>query len=196
MRTKLPAVLVVAEKQRQLVDRLARHCEDLDGTKLLLLEGGPSTRLPYPKCNDAAFHQAAAELKGKAFFWMEPDAIPLKSNWLQTLTDEYYKAGKEFMLSSDSHPPFDAVGGIGVYGPNTHWFVPKTFEKNAWDIWMFKHAQEVTHWTPRIQHAYGRYIGGKSTPYIFPRDREIIRPESLIFHRDKMQTILNCFHND
>lgn len=191
MKTKLPAVIVMAEKQRDLVERLTAYCRDLDGSKITILEGGAGTRLQYPKCNDAAFHQAAEHFKGKAFIWMEPDSIPLVPNWQQILTDEYHKSGKEFMLSSDTHPPHDLVGGIGVYGPNSHWFIPKTFRKNAWDFWMFEHAKVVTHETPLIQHSYGRYDHlGKSHPHRFPKDRHILRPDAVLFHRDKFQDLV------
>lgn len=190
MRTKVPAVIVLAERQREAVERLVEYCANLDGTKIEVLEAPEYTNLPYPKCNDASFHFAAETFKGKPFMWMEPDSIPLLPNWLQTLTDEYHRADKEFMLSSDSNPPFDMIGGIGIYGPNTSWLVPKTFRKNAWDMWMFNHMKPITHETSLIQHSYGRYVGGKSNPHRFPKDASIIRPESVIFHRDKFQDLI------
>jgi hypothetical protein len=190
VRTKIPAVIVLAEKQRAAVESLVKYCEELDGTKIVVLEAPEYTNLPYPKCNDASFHYAAEQFKGKPFIWMEPDSIPLKPNWQQTLTDEYHRGGLEFMLSSDSHPPYDVIGGIGVYGPNTSWLIPKTFQKNAWDMWMFNHMKSITHFTPLIQHSYGRYANGKATPHRFPKDSRIIRPESVIFHRDKFQDLI------
>jgi hypothetical protein len=190
MRTTVEPVIVLAECQREAVERLVTHCKNLDGTKITVLEAPACTTLPYPKCNDASFHFAAAHFKGRPFFWMEPDSIPLKAGWLQALSDEYYRAGKEFMLSSDSHPPHDLVGGIGIYGPHTHWIIPKEFSENAWDFWMYHHTRPITHWTPLIQHSYGRYFGGKANPHRFPRDKSILREDALLFHRDKFQDLL------
>ena len=179
----------MAERQRAEVERLVQYCQDLDGTKITVIPV-IERNLPYPQRNDAAFHQAAEHFKGKPFFWMEPDSIPLKPGWNQTVTDEYHRSGKEFMLSSDSHPPHDLIGGIGVYGPNTSWLIPKKFQKNAWDFWMFENTGPITHWTPLIQHSYGDYSTGHSRPHRFPRDSRIIRPDSLIFHRDKFQDLI------
>lgn len=187
---KIPAVIVLAEKQRPQVDRLVKHCKELDGTNLVVLEAPECTNLPYPKCNDASFHFAAATYKGKPFLWMEPDAIPLKTGWLESLSNEYKLSGKECMLSSDSNPPHDLVGGIGIYGPNTHWLIPKSFQVGAWDNWVFKHLKSVTHFTPLIQHSYGRYFDGHASPLRFPKDQIILRPAALLFHRDKFQDLI------
>lgn len=191
MRTTIPATIVLAEPQRAAVERLVKYCEDLDGTKVVVLEGAEGTRLPYPLCNDAAFHQAAEYFKGKAFFWMEPDSIPRTAGWLQKCTDEFRKSGKEFMLSSDSHPPHDKVGGIGIYGPNSHWFIPKRFENHAWDMWLLDHAPDLVHWSPLIQHSYGLYRHGAAQGHRFPKNNALLREDSVIFHRDKFQDLID-----
>lgn len=187
---KIPAVIVLAERQRPQVDRLVEYCKKLDGTEITVIEAPEYTNLAYPKCNDASFHYAASQFKGKPFLWMEPDAIPLKAGWKELLTTEYLEAKKEFMLTSDTNPPHDLTGGIGIYGPRTHWLLPKEFQKDAWDYWMLRYLKPLIHFTPLIQHCYGRYLDGHATPLRFPKDQVILRPNAVLYHRDKFQDLI------
>jgi hypothetical protein len=100
------------------------------------------------------------------------------------------------MLSSDKNPPYDMIGGIGVYGPRTLDIIPKDidgdFDGYGWDGWMVRNIPNMIHWSPLIQHSYGIYDKwGRAEPHQFPRDRSIIRSNSVIFHRDKYQDIIN-----
>ena len=72
-------------------------------------------------------------MAGKPWGHIEPDSIPLRPGWAKSLTEEYYRLGKSFMLSSDSHPPGDLVGGIGIFPGNAHEIVPIETERDAWD---------------------------------------------------------------
>lgn len=148
-------VIVAAPSQHRRVARLVEHCRRLDDTEVLVLDGGPDCALPYPHCNNAAFHQAALAMRGKPFCWLEPDSIPLQKGWLKAISQEYKRAGKPFMLSSDSNPPHDLVGGIGVYGPDSWWLIPKTYKFGAWDLWIITHLRPLIHFSPLIQHSYG-----------------------------------------
>jgi len=188
----IPAVIVVADKHVQKAKRLAQFCRELDGTEITLLYGEEAQYLPYPHCNTATFHLAANHFKGKPFFWMEPDAIPLSHGWLAKIDATYSKAGKEFLLSSDSHPPHDLVGGIGVYGPDSHWLLPKYFSYQAWDGWMIKHLPDLIAQTPLIQHRYAIYrpSGGIERRLTFPKDKALLRQDAVIFHSDPDQTLI------
>jgi hypothetical protein len=124
--------------------------------------------------------------------WLEPDSIPLKAGWLTALTEEYEKAGKPYMLSSDSNPPHDPVGGIGIYGPDTHWMIPDFFPRNGWDLWMLKHLSYAIHRTPLIQHTYGSYDAAGIATAPRPRNGKIvIREDAVIFHRDPYQDLMS-----
>lgn len=185
-----PAVIVQAEAQKDRVQKLVDYCYKLDGTSITILEGDTRTRATYPHCNNAAFHQAAEHFKGRPFIWLEPDSIPLKPNWRRELCDEYKRSGKEFMLSSDSHPPLDIIGGIGVYGSNSHYLIPKNISKGGWDGWMLEHLKSVIHFSPLIQHTYGRYDGSRAWPWRFPKNKSIIREDAVLFHRDRFQELI------
>ena len=183
-------IIVAAKSQAERVDRLCKYCYELDGTKLVVLPKHEPNE-PYPHCNNSAFHQAAVFMKGSPFLWMEADSIPLKPGWVKTLSEEYKHLGKPFMLSSDSNPPHDLVGGIGIYGPDSHFLIPQKIEFGGWDAWMIKHLDGMISKTPLIQHSYGNYNSeGIATPWRFPRDNHIIREDAVLFHADKFQTLI------
>jgi hypothetical protein len=188
--TLLTPVIVRVRSQQAKVERLAAYLKELDGSNLKIIEKAGNEK-PYPACNNDAFHQAAVEMKGKPFIWMEPDAIPRKEGWIHSLTKAYLESGKEFLLSSDVNPPFDLVGGIGVYGPNTHWLIPEAFPSQGWDAWMAKHLKPLTAITPLIQHTFGNYDQhGIASPHRFPQDNHILRSNAVLFHADKFQQLI------
>jgi hypothetical protein len=191
----MKAVIVAAERQSKEVSNLVSYIKDLDGTEVVIIPAIDETD-EYPARNNYAFHQAAQIMAGEPFFWLEPDSIPLKAGWLKTIEKEYSLCCKQFMLSCDQNPPHDLIGGIGVYGPRTHEIIPKRIDGDmhghGWDLWMFRKIPNMIHWSPLIQHSYGVYDKwGNAKSHEFPRDNSIIRKESVIFHRDKYQDIIN-----
>ena len=190
----MKAVIVAAERQTKEVNNLVSYIKDLDGTDVLVIPAIDKTN-EYPARNNYAFNQAAEIMSGETFFWLEPDSIPLCAGWLDLIEKEYMYTCKQFMLSSDKNPPFDIIGGIGVYGPRTKEIIPQyiggDLEGHGWDMWMLRNASNMIKWSPLIQHSYGIYDKwGKAEPHQFPRDRSLIRSESVIFHRDKYQDIV------
>lgn len=183
-------IIVMAERQRQQVNVLVEYCKKLDGTEIQIIPV-EETGEDYPYRNNSAFKQAARLMRGKPFFWCEPDFVPLKKDWLKQLTAEYVKSGKEILITSDSNPPHDLVGGIGIYGPNSHFLFPDRISHGGFDGWMINHLSPLIAKTPLIQHSYGEYNSeGYARDYRFPEDQNIIRPEALVFHRDKYQDII------
>ena len=188
----MKAVIVLAERQLEQVEKLVSYIKNLDGTEVLVVPTKNETE-EYPKRNNYALREAAETVPGEAFFWLEPDAIPLCVGWLDRIEAEYLGSGKEFMLSSDQNPPFDLIGGIGVYGPSTGWLIPKDVPENGWgwDTWLNTHIPHAIHKTPLIQHSYGIYGSvDLAEPHRFPRDSAMIRSSSVIFHRDKFQDLI------
>lgn len=195
----IEAIITLPPNQEAQVAKMVRYAEKLDGTKLRVIpvtEANERFRRENPDANffevqASGLHEAARIMKGKPFAWVEADSPPLHKEWLRTLTDEYERAGKHFLISSDQNPPHDMVGGIGIYGPDTHWMLPKRYREYTWDLFLTKQLGPLTHRTPLIQHSYGVYdeLGG-ATPHRFPRDQAMLRPDAVIFHRDKFLDLL------
>jgi hypothetical protein len=191
----MKAVIVAAERQSKEVNNLVKYIKNLDGTDVVIIPAIDETD-EYPARNNYAFHQAAKIMEGNAFFWLEPDSIPLCAGWLDRIESEYSVCCKQFMLSSDKNYPFDMIGGIGVYGPRTFEIIPKDIagdlHGHGWDMWMLRNISNMIHWSPIIQHSYGTYNNiGEVTPHRFPKENNLIRNNSVIFHRDKYQDIIN-----
>lgn len=190
------------------VQALVDYCRELDGTEVRVLK--------ISKQDDADFiakhpvntfysmqafslRREALAMEGRPFIHLEPDAIPLKPGWVQALSDEYQRHGKPYMMAVDSHPPGDLVGGIGVYGPDTATEIPYQFEHSSWDLWMIQNIREKIAFSPLIQHKYGIYDSGgvhKVRNLRFPLDRELIRPEAVLFHRDPSQGLIPSRQGD
>lgn len=186
----MQAVIVKAKSQIAEVDKLVQYCKQLDGTVIKIIQNDEKVT-SYPERNNHALQQAFNAMGDEPFIWLEPDSIPLKKGWTVALEFEYKKLGKHIMLSSDSNPPHDIVGGIGVYGGLARKLIPIGIKRDGWDGWTIKHIKPLVAFTPLIQHTYGKYEKGICSEHLFPRDRRIIRSNAVIFHRDKRQGLIS-----
>jgi hypothetical protein len=187
-------VIVAAERQHEEVENLVNYIKRLDGTDVLVIPAIDETN-EYPARNNYAFYQAAQKMKGEAFFWLEPDSIPLRAGWLGKIESIYKDCHKQFMLSSDKNAPHDLIGGIGVYGPRAFEIIPKNIDGDmyghGWDMYILKKQANMVLWSGLIQHSYGIYDNhGIAEPHRFPRDQSMIRNDAVIFHRDKYQDLI------
>ena len=197
--TYLPAVIVRCDAQAVQVDRLVRHCRELDGTELIVIENPDksvadkgSFELNQIAAN--ALHLALTQMKGRPFIWLEADSIPLRSGWRAAISAEYKKVGKPFLLPDMTRcAKEDMASGIGVYPGDSHYLIPKGFPTHGWDAWVEKHLQPVIGRSRLIQHRYGKYFMGDAVPWEFPRDKSILDPDAVIFHKDGAQSLIDCF---
>jgi hypothetical protein len=198
----LPVMLCVPERQLDRARRLIKYCWELDRTdvwRIVMTEEEDRSFEPeYPtnrfhSLQAQGLHRAAIEAGG-SFIWLEVDSIPLKIDWALILSEEYERCranGKKFLISSDSHPPFDLVGGIGCYPKETEWLVPHHFPKSGWDLWLTEAVPHLLHRSPLIQHSYGIYNNlGQAVEHRFPRDSKMLREDALLFHRDPFQDLI------
>jgi hypothetical protein len=193
-------ILAVPEHQERKAHLLREYCYQLDQTEVQLIvmsrEEQAAFQAQYPNnrfhsLQAQGIHRAARELDSP-FIWLEVDAIPLKAGWAAALSAEYETCGKKFLISSDSHPPHDLVGGIGCYPQETDWLLPQHFPKSSWDMWLIEAVPHLVARTATIQHSYGWYNsrGFIDKIHEFPRDRAILRPGALLFHRDPTQSLI------
>jgi hypothetical protein len=193
----LPVVLCVPERQVDRARALVDYCShELNQTEIQVIvmtqEEDESFQAQYPEnrfhsLQSYGLHRAAVWADGP-FIWLEADAVPLRPDWALVLEGEYERAladGKKFLISSDSNPPFDLVGGIGCYPEETEWLVPCQFPKSSWDRWLIEAVPHLVARTPLIQHSYGIYNSlGFAVEHRFPRDNKMLRKEAVLFHRD------------
>lgn len=141
-----------------------------------------------------AFIHAARTMQqmGRPWLWFEPDTVPLKSNWLEVLQEEYDLCGQPFCGPIVPHRGH--MNGTGIYPANTPELIPHTMSHpdRVWDWEMKQEMIDSCHDCSRIFfHCWGE-IGGvlnpiEGNPADF-RNPELVKqiPESaVIMHRAK-----------
>ncbi len=121
---------------------------------------------------------------GKPFFWLEPDAIPLKSTWMNDIEAEYLRAGKPFMGSFVRYENTkDHMSGVGIYRQiDSHAPSYVLSHEYAFDIVISDSVLPKAHFTELIQHEW------KTDP---SKILEQIKPEAVIYHQDKTGVIID-----
>jgi len=148
-----------------------------------------------------AFFHAARIMKqyGRAWFWMEFDAIPLVRNWLQIFQDRYDRIGKLFC-----GPVIKAMGhmnGTGIYPADTPNIIPITMQTNApaWDVVMKKEMIHLTHdcsdiychrWGEDAENMY-EHKGEAARFQTVEKVRKHIPNSAAIFHRSKYGDLID-----
>lgn len=154
------------------------------------------TDMGWPDGANEAFKSAAryAETHFKIpWLWIEADAVPIKSDWMDVICFEYYKHGKSFYAPIVPH--LNHQNGVGVYPWNTASRCPKIMSatNTAWDYFgasdMVNDRKDAE---PFIQHAWGAKNGQphpiEGEPIRFNSVDEVrrwIKPDARLFHRAK-----------
>lgn len=145
----------------------------------------------------AAWHMREMD---RAWLWMEPDAVALKSDWLDILQAEYDRCVKPFM--GPVVPGMGHINGTAVYPANTPDLLPRTMrtqERFGFDVIMWPEMGSLVHDCSRIfQHAWVER-GGRLEPHghgiepTFPTRQSISRlnPSAVAFHRNKDSTLID-----
>jgi hypothetical protein len=161
---------------------------------------GVPTGTRFPQ---TAAWQHAARFMHKLYrnwLWMEPDAIPLKPNWLTTLQTIYNYSHQPFvgpMVEGASH----MNGTPTIYPANTPELLPRTMShcENAWDT---EAGDEMRGKTKDIGHIAVAFWGIKDgrlnplegeSPY-FPAGSPLLNQipkTAVVFHRDKHGSLID-----
>lgn len=127
------------------------------------------------------------------WFWLEPDAVPIRSAWADELEAEDRSARKPFMGAYVNIPPHEPhMSGIAVYPPNVPDYsldmaIPGRI---AWDYAGRRDTvgKAKAHFTKLIQHEYR--IHGESPTFPSAKSLSVIKPETAVFHRCKNDTLI------
>lgn len=127
------------------------------------------------------------------FFWMEPDATPTRSTWLDEIEAEYKNGRKAFMGAYVNIPPHEPhMSGVAVYPAIVaeHSMDMMRVDKYAWD-YTGRHdtvGKGKAHFTNLIQHEYR--VHGESPTFPTQESLKVIRPETAVFHRCKDDSLV------
>ncbi len=205
---ELANVIVPIESPLLLAADSAVSRSDIDAIAAVARKTFPWVKtmiVPVPSNGWAPTHMfriIAAQINASyrlPFFWMEPDCIPLKRDWLARLEEAYDNCPRRYLgalvnQSADPSLPSVHMTGCGIY-PNDAIVDFRTIEglnTQAWDIAGAKLIVPKAEHTPLIQH----YWGMKDLPPVFvaqklpdsPKNHltmDFIRPDAVVFHRSK-----------
>lgn len=148
---------------------------------------------PWPTGANLMF-LTGANAVNEPFFWLEPDAVPLKRDWLDTIEEAYRNCGKMFMGpvldSNDAALPKRYMAGTAVYPCNAGVLIEKQLKGGAWDMDAADMIVPRAAHTDLIHHLWGE----KNNPPVFAETNipgtnvfcpKQIHPEAVVFHRNK-----------
>lgn len=119
------------------------------------------------------------------FMILEPDAVPLRKGWLKAIEREYRGSGRPYMGHFEPPGPEHQMhlAGVAVY----NWEAFQRFHVHefhkAWDVAMGPTLVAEAHESKTIQQVWGE--NWKAPIFTRQADTEIIRPDAMVFHRNK-----------
>ena len=124
------------------------------------------------------------------FLLLEPDCVPLRPGWLQGIEREYRGCGRAFMGHYEPPGPDHQMhlAGVAVYQWETYQRTHVHELHRAWDVALGPTLVAEAHQSKTIQQDWGKW----NEPPTFRRttDLERIRPDALLFHRNKDGTLI------
>lgn len=145
----------------------------------------------WPQSCNALFKLGASHVRGRPFFWIEPDLVPLREGWLNEIDDEYKACGKPFM-GYTPRVPFLHLTGCAVYPSDISLYNPHTLlaDDIAWDAVKPEFTLPHTYCSPLFQHEWGNHEKNKAPSFWTQRSLRLVRSEACVLHRNKDQTLI------
>lgn len=172
----------------------------------------PGTVSGWPQGANALFRCAAEYIQTNQlgpWLWCETDCIPLKKDWLTQLEEEYYGEGKQILgtIVPCDKPglPAQHVSGCAIYPENLYSLTKSILEQTpnvAFDLAIASVAVPLAENDHLFQCFWGEqdlpptFIAAahlKKHPNEFTLDQ--IKPDSVLFHRNKDGTLIALLKN-
>jgi len=130
------------------------------------------------------------------FLWCEPDCVPVTSDWLERIDQEYRHCGKPFMGANVEQQVVNKtkiprhMTGNAVYPNEAYKLAPKILEARMtpWDVYAADEILAHAYFTGQIQHEY-RHAEISDRREL----ANILKPETTLFHSDKYGAIARIF---
>lgn len=129
------------------------------------------------------------------FLWIEPDSVPLKSDWMDQFEAEYNLQKKHFLgarVQIENIPVH--MSGIAIYW-KTMRLIPGyavvqfmqgySGPQVAWDVQLAPEIMPRAHFTKLIQHEW------RPDPFLTPQSLSRLNPESVIYHQVKDGSLID-----
>jgi hypothetical protein len=127
---------------------------------------------------------------GHAMLFVEADAVPMRSTWLDEIRREYYFCGRPFMGDFFREGDIPHMTGNAVYHPNWRVLAPSLAalgtEECAWDTLCAHETMPRAHCAKTIQQ-----IWRPSLPITAAYVHSNVRPETALFHQCKDSSLID-----
>lgn len=155
----------------------------------------------WPQGPNWAFQRTAIYMQpqGRAWFWMEPDCVPLQPTWLDQWNEEYVKSHKAIM--GVIVPGMGHCNGTAVYPAHFPQLSPASMQCTdiAWDGLMKDDTIKQTHNAPHllchvwgIQNGKAKPAGGEPAHFNSWNDvQRWVNLNALLFHRSKDESLID-----
>lgn len=125
----------------------------------------PDTHKMWPKAPNVMFEHAARQVQLTCklpWLWLEPDSVPLKKNWLESLSEEAFFSSRLFVGDhvqgrTLKGQVLEHMSGVGIYPHNTmlHLGLDIANAEEAFDLAISEKVLKRMQKTPLIQHHWG-----------------------------------------
>jgi hypothetical protein len=181
--------------QRQIVNEIAEAASPIFSA----VKHSPYKPVSGP---NSAWKVVAYEMQRvkRSWLWMEPDAIPLRQDWLMTLQTKYSHCRKPFF--GPIVPDMKHMNGTAIYPWNTPELCPRTFASGdpyGFDVLMSGEVSSLIHDASDVFHHTWVERGGQLKPHgegdypTFPNIESLrrLKKGSVLFHRNKDGTLID-----
>lgn len=150
---------------------------------------------PWPCAPNTMFRctlgWAKKHLKGKYFWWNEPDCIPLVSGWADALESAYLSAKRPFM-GAIADLPTPHLTGCAMYPWNVAFYNKEMTlaDRKAFDCVDAIKTLAFSHHTALFHHQWRDWDGSTVPTFQSVEKLKLLRTGAVIFHRCKDQTLI------
>ena len=159
----------------------------------------------YPNGPNDLFLTAAkfAKSNNKPWLFLEPDAVPLCSEWLDKLDEEYKSCGKPYMgkLVPCNHPQLPKIHmtGVGIYPASAYDLLSERVSSNmgcAFDMAIYEIVVPLCFSSELFQHLWGQdgdppTFSSKRIPGTSTFGLDYLQQKAVVFHRTKDGTLID-----
>lgn len=184
------AMIASSQVPPSAANETVRAARNVFGTATLVHQRVADER-GWPQSCNSLFRVGVQHAKGRSFLWVEPDLVPLRAGWLDEIEEEYEACGKPFMGYTPRKPLLHLTG-CAVYPPNIEAYNPQALRADAvaWDATAPELTLPHVYCSTLFQHEWGDHEKNKAPTFRTQRSLRIIRPEAVVLHRNKDQTLI------
>ena len=184
---------------QEFVEVLAKAKTAFQDTTIITPSIPVEGRWPAP-CNhlwSTAMRYIKETIK-KPWLWLEPDAVPIRRGWFDSIENEYASARKPF-LGFLFDKPKPHMTGVGCYPPDPVLLNPALGRLQShvpFDVTNPEATLRAFHPTNLIQHVWGDIKTNTPPPFAKPSDLELLNNGICLFHRCKDGSLIDLLKSE